>query len=77
MLKRFGVLLIGYTMVVGFYVLGMTKGWGLTPVSWPWIVGAGVLGPVFIRAFADAWVETRPKIAVEEIEGPDEHGDES
>lgn len=77
MLKRWGILLLGYAMVVGFYVLAMTKGWGLRPAHWGWIVGAGVFGPLFVRAFAEAWVDSKPKIIVEEIEGPSDDGDES
>jgi hypothetical protein len=31
----------------------MTYGWGLTPRSWWWIVGGGVIGVTALRSLAD------------------------
>lgn len=72
MLKRWVILAIGYFMVVGCHVLAMTKGWGLEPKSYWWIVLAGVLGPIFIRAFAEAWVDSKPQVYVQEMQDEEE-----
>lgn len=47
-LGNVGVVVIGTAVQIGFGVLALVKGFGVTPTSWPWILG-GFLGVVFGR----------------------------
>ena len=38
---------------VALMILVMINGWGLQPKSWAWIIGAGVVGQVFVRLLLD------------------------
>lgn len=49
-LRRFVCVVFGLVVSVGLGVLVMTKGWGLEPQNWWWIVGVGVFGQVLAAA---------------------------
>jgi hypothetical protein len=55
LLRRTGLVLLGYALAFLVYCLGMIKGWGLPPKDWTWIVLCGFLGPAFMRAFTFAF----------------------
>lgn len=41
-------------LMVGLQILVFTKGWGLHPGSWLWIIGGGVIGEAVLREISDA-----------------------
>jgi len=38
---------------VGLQVLVLMYGWGLTPRSWWWILGGGIVGTIVVRAIGE------------------------
>jgi len=40
-------------LAVGLQILVFIFGWGLTPVSWWWIIGGGVVGFTLLRSLSD------------------------
>lgn len=45
--------LIGFGLMMGGIAvgwLGMIYGWGLAPVSWPWIIGTSAAGMILVGA---------------------------
>lgn len=41
--------LLAFTMSTLLSILVLTKGWGLEPLNWWWIIGGGVFGTAFVR----------------------------
>lgn len=51
-MKTFLALLMLLLLSVGLQILVMVNGWGLKPVSWGWIIGAGVFINAVIQTIA-------------------------
>lgn len=43
---KFVMHLLGYFVTIGLSICIMIFGWGLTPISWGWIIGGGIAGSV-------------------------------
>lgn len=50
---RVAMIMVGYSITIGFGILILIKGWGLTPVSYWWIIGVGIIanfvGVLFVQ----------------------------
>ena len=51
-LNKFLANVLILSLALGCEVLGFMKGWGLRPVNWGWIVGAGFFGSLILRTLA-------------------------
>jgi len=58
MINKILALLFVLSVAVGLSVLVMIYGWGLTPVSWWWIIGVGVFGQVFMKMVGDKIIKS-------------------
>lgn len=51
MKKKMGLSLVGAAITLSAYAatwVGMIYGWGLSPQSWPWIIGTAIGGMVLL-----------------------------
>lgn len=48
-LRGLAIVALSSLLHIGMTVLAMVKGWGLEPVSWHWIIGAGFFGVLFSK----------------------------
>ena len=51
-MQKFLLSLIGFFFCIGLGIMVMIFGWGLTPVSWGWIVGGGITSSFFGAIFS-------------------------
>jgi hypothetical protein len=60
-MKQLGWAALSCVVWVGVHVVTMVYGWGLTPVSWWYIVGFGLFGVLFSKVLLLTEKPTCPK----------------
>lgn len=68
--------ILGYLSLLAMQVAVLVWGWGLTPKSWPAILGLGVLGPTLTRWWLVGETADMQRLAsARDGQGPDEEGE--